>query len=98
LVEWLDWRYGCKQNGIYVDGHEWEDVVTYRMEFLARWNEYEKKMVTYNRNSNINSTPLSPGVTLHLTAWGLGLEGFGHWLQLMCCAHLLLRSEYFLQS
>jgi len=57
LVEWLDWRYGCKQNGIYVDGHEWEDVVTYRMEFLARWNEYEKKMVTYNRNSNINSTP-----------------------------------------
>jgi len=32
-LKWLDWRYGCKWNGMYVDGHEWEDVVTYRMEF-----------------------------------------------------------------
>ena len=29
------------------------------------------------------------------TAGGSGLEGFRHWLQLMCCACLLLRSEYF---
>jgi len=38
----LDWRYGCKKNGMYIDGHEHEDVVQYRKDFLARWKEYEK--------------------------------------------------------
>ena len=25
----LDWRYGHKQNGMYINGHEREDVVQY---------------------------------------------------------------------
>jgi hypothetical protein len=38
----LDWQYGRKRNGMYVDGHEREDVVQYRNEFLKHWKEYEK--------------------------------------------------------
>ena len=30
----LEWRYGKKLNGMYIDRHEWEDVVTYCVEFL----------------------------------------------------------------
>jgi hypothetical protein len=54
----LDWRYGRKRNGMYVDGHEREDVVQYRNEFLKRWQEYEKRMVTYNNNGEIDTTPV----------------------------------------
>lgn len=32
----LDWQYGKKKNGMYIDGHEREDVVKYRKEFLER--------------------------------------------------------------
>jgi hypothetical protein len=53
----LDWRYGRKKNGMYIDGHEREDVVKYREEFLARWQEYEKRMVTYNNDGDIDFTP-----------------------------------------
>ena len=28
-LKWLNWRYGKKPNGMYVDGHEREDVVQY---------------------------------------------------------------------
>ncbi|KAF9063745.1 hypothetical protein BDP27DRAFT_1202371, partial [Rhodocollybia butyracea] len=48
----LDWRYGMKQKGMYIDGHERQDVVAYRKEFLKRWKEYEKRMVTYDNNGN----------------------------------------------
>ncbi|KIJ37232.1 hypothetical protein M422DRAFT_260397 [Sphaerobolus stellatus SS14] len=30
----LEWRYGKKHNGMYIDGHEQEDVVAYHAEFL----------------------------------------------------------------
>ena len=53
----LDWRYGRKKNGMYIDGNEREDVVQYRKEFLARWQEYEKWMITYNNDGNLDSTP-----------------------------------------
>lgn len=53
----LDWRYGKKRNGMYIDGHERDDVVQYRNEFLARWKEYEKRMVTYDNDGNIIGTP-----------------------------------------
>lgn len=42
----LDWRYGKKKKGMYIDGHEQEDVVQYWDEFLKRWKEYKKRMVT----------------------------------------------------
>ncbi|KAA1476290.1 hypothetical protein DENSPDRAFT_784809 [Dentipellis sp. KUC8613] len=57
---WLQsmaWRYGKKKNGMYIDGHEREDVVKYRTEFIARWKEYEKRMVLYDNNGKIVSTP-----------------------------------------
>ncbi|KAJ3492884.1 hypothetical protein NLJ89_g11145 [Agrocybe chaxingu] len=38
----LNWRYTHKQNGMYIDGHEREDVVAYRKAFVSRWQEYEK--------------------------------------------------------
>ncbi|KIJ31064.1 hypothetical protein M422DRAFT_90429, partial [Sphaerobolus stellatus SS14] len=48
----LEWRYGKKLNGMYIDGHEREDVVTYRMEFLQRMKEYMRRMVTYDNDGN----------------------------------------------
>jgi hypothetical protein len=53
----LDWRYGRKKKGMYIDGHEREDVVNYRKEFIERWKEYEKRMVTYDNGGNIQTTP-----------------------------------------
>jgi len=32
----LDWRYQSTWNGMYIDGHEREDVVAYRCEFVER--------------------------------------------------------------
>lgn len=53
----LDWRYGWKKKGMYIDEHEREDVVKYCNEFLARWKEYEKRMVTYDNDGNIEHEP-----------------------------------------
>jgi hypothetical protein len=38
----LGWRHGRHQNGMYVDGHEREDVVKYRRGFVERFKEYER--------------------------------------------------------
>ncbi|KIJ41752.1 hypothetical protein M422DRAFT_171907 [Sphaerobolus stellatus SS14] len=46
----LDWRYGQKQNGMFIDGHEREDVVKYR-------NSYKKRMILYDNDNNVISTP-----------------------------------------
>ena len=56
-LKWLNWWYDKKPNGMYVDGHEREDVVQYRKEFIARWKDYEKQMVTYDMDGNIDFTP-----------------------------------------
>ena len=29
----------------------------YQKQFIERWKEYEKQMVTYNNNGDIDSTP-----------------------------------------
>ena len=42
---------------MYIDGHEWEDVVQYQDEFLERWKGHEKHMVTYDNEGNIYLTP-----------------------------------------
>jgi hypothetical protein len=41
---------------MYVDGHEREDVVAYRREFIQRWKQYEKRMTTYS-NDGIPTEP-----------------------------------------
>lgn len=47
----LDWRYGRRKNGMYIDGHEREDVVAYRAAFVKRWMErYEPRMVVYEND------------------------------------------------
>ena len=46
-----------EMNGMHIDGHQWEDVVQYCNELLKRWKEYEKCMVTYDNDGNVNSTP-----------------------------------------
>ncbi|KAJ7731843.1 hypothetical protein B0H16DRAFT_1329057 [Mycena metata] len=49
----LDWRYGHRKNGMYIDGHEREDVVAYRAAFVKRWlEEYEPRMVSYDNDGN----------------------------------------------
>jgi len=53
----LDWQYGLKKNGMYIDSHEWDDVVKYCKEFLTFWREYKKCMVTYNNDGDIGFTP-----------------------------------------
>ena len=42
------------------------------------------------------SSVVSSWHTALLNSWGLEFKGFGHWLQLMCCAYLLSRSKYFM--
>lgn len=53
----LSWRYGRKRNGMYIDGHECEDVVEYWNRFIAWWREYEKRMVLFDNDGNVLLTP-----------------------------------------
>ncbi|KAF8967562.1 hypothetical protein BDZ97DRAFT_1903395 [Flammula alnicola] len=48
----LNWRYARKKNGMYVDGHEQEDVVQYCNEFIAQWKEYKKRFLKYDKDGN----------------------------------------------
>jgi hypothetical protein len=53
----LDWRYGLKKKGMYIDGHERDDVVAYRKAFCKRWKEYEKRMVIHDYSGNVIREP-----------------------------------------
>jgi len=53
----LSWRYMQKKKGMYIDGHEREDVVEYRKKFVERWKEYEKRFVIYDNKGKVFSTP-----------------------------------------
>lgn len=54
----MSWRYTRKKNGMYVDGHEREDVVAYRNTFIERWRDYEKCFFIYDNDGNVLSTPV----------------------------------------
>lgn len=43
----LGWEYKDHSKNIYFDGHEREDVVLYRYQFLQQWAELRKRMATY---------------------------------------------------
>jgi hypothetical protein len=66
----LSWRYTRKRNGMYIDGHEREDVIEYREGFVARWKEYEKRFMIYDNDGNEVSRPgpafAVPGVRFRL--------------------------------
>ncbi|KAH8980000.1 hypothetical protein EDB92DRAFT_1954391 [Lactarius akahatsu] len=49
----LDWQYGQPRKGMYIDGHEHEDVVEYRKAFVKRWKEYEKRFHLWDDNSDL---------------------------------------------
>jgi len=53
----LNWRYGKKKRGMYIDGHEREDVVEYRRAFVKRWKEYEPQMLLYDGDGKVLKTP-----------------------------------------
>lgn len=53
----LSWQYRQKKKGMYIDGHECEDVVEYWKGFFECWKEYEKCFVIYDNNGNILLTP-----------------------------------------
>lgn len=53
----LSWRYQQKKKGMYIDGHECEDVVEYRKGFVERWREYERRFVIYGNDGKVLSTP-----------------------------------------
>ena len=42
---------------MYLDGHEREHVVTYQKAFLDCWAEYEKWMLTYDKDGLVNASP-----------------------------------------
>lgn len=65
----LKWRYAKKKNGMYIDGHEREDVVDYRKKFVERWKDYEKRFVIFNNEGQVVSQPQGfavPGVRFRL--------------------------------
>ena len=48
----LGWRYGKLKDGMYIDGHEREDVVEYRRQFVARWKENERRFHQWDNDGN----------------------------------------------
>ena len=54
----LNWQNGKKKRGMYIDGHEREDVVRYREAFIEWWKEkYEPRMVLYDDDGKVLKTP-----------------------------------------
>lgn len=45
------------KNGMYIDGHEWEDVVDYCKKFVECWKEYEKHFMIYDNEGQVVSQP-----------------------------------------
>ena len=48
----LGWRYGKLKSGMYIDGHERDDVVEYRQGFVARWKENERRFHQWDNDGN----------------------------------------------
>lgn len=48
----LNWQYTWKKNGMYVDGHEHEDVIQYQNKFIGCWKEYEKRFLKFDNDGN----------------------------------------------
>jgi hypothetical protein len=48
----LKWHYSKKKNGMYIDGHERDNVVAYRQAFVYQWVEYEVQFQIWDANGN----------------------------------------------
>lgn len=67
----MGWRYGRLRNGMYIDGHERQDIVGYREAFIARWKGYEQGMRSFNIDGeperfSPQGFPVPPGQRLKL--------------------------------
>jgi hypothetical protein len=54
----LRWRYSRKQNSMYIEGHEREDVIKYQEEFVACWKDYKKPFFIYDNNGEVLLKPV----------------------------------------
>ncbi|KAF9240820.1 hypothetical protein BU15DRAFT_31527, partial [Melanogaster broomeanus] len=62
-IQKMDYRWTCNFKGQYVDGHERDDVVSYRQNvFLKQWAEMEEFMHTWDPDDTVNDVN---DVTLH---------------------------------
>jgi hypothetical protein len=60
------WRYSQKKKGMYIDGHEREDVVSYRQKFVTQFfNQYTPQMYTWDHGGK-ETTPAT-GLPLAIT-------------------------------
>jgi hypothetical protein len=55
----LNWKFGKKMNGIYINGHEQDDVVAYRDTFVNQWAEYKLCFHIWN-NGDVDTTLVHP--------------------------------------
>ena len=46
----MNWRYKETKKGMYIDGHERDDVVAYRHAFVRRWADYEAHFQFWDDN------------------------------------------------
>jgi len=53
----MGWRYGKMANGMYLDGHEREDIVEYRTWFLTEYQKLERRMTKYDKDGNLEKLP-----------------------------------------
>ncbi|KZT32519.1 hypothetical protein SISSUDRAFT_1072510 [Sistotremastrum suecicum HHB10207 ss-3] len=60
-LRWLaamKYQYGKEKKGMYLDGHEREDVVKYRQDvFIPLWSGYEKRMLLKDRQGVVTQWP-----------------------------------------
>ena len=59
----LGWRRTVVRKGVYMDGHERDDVVKYRKDiFLPMMQDYERRMIHFEGPDLIRTEPdLKPG-------------------------------------
>ena len=53
----MKWRYTKMKNGMYIDGHERDNIVTYRDMFVHRWAEYEMRFLLWDENGKPLPSP-----------------------------------------
>ena len=62
-IQWMTamkYRYGKEKNGMYIDGHERDDVVKYRKNiFLPFWTKIESQMMIWNQENEVTVPQLT---------------------------------------
>ncbi|KAA8912344.1 hypothetical protein FN846DRAFT_773401, partial [Sphaerosporella brunnea] len=57
-LEKLGFKYGQVRKGVYIDGHERADVVSYRNDvFILRWKDIERRLVVFNEDGTWQLPP-----------------------------------------